>query len=83
MISGKAEKASPFHVMEVLERARELESMGKDIIHLEIGEPDFPTAPHICEAASLLLQKVKQNIPTAGNSGTQEAIADIIMKIQT
>jgi len=38
--------------MEVLERAQELESLGKNIIHLEIGEPDFPTAPHICAAAS-------------------------------
>lgn len=57
MISGKAEKLPPFHVMEVLERARELESMGKDIIHLEIGEPDFPTAPHICEAASSAIAK--------------------------
>lgn len=57
MISGKAEKLPPFYVMEVLERARELESMGKDIIHLEIGEPDFPTAPHICEAASFAIAK--------------------------
>jgi len=47
----------PFYVMEVLERARGLESMGKDIIHLEIGEPDFPTAGHICEAASFALSK--------------------------
>jgi aspartate aminotransferase len=37
--------------MEVLERAQDLERAGKSIIHLEIGEPDFPTAPHICEAA--------------------------------
>ena len=52
MISEKARKLPPFHVMEVLERAQELESLGKNIIHLEIGEPDFPTAPHICQAAS-------------------------------
>lgn len=57
MISEKAAKLPPFYVMEVLERAKELESMGKDIIHLEIGEPDFPTAPHICEAASFALTK--------------------------
>jgi aspartate/methionine/tyrosine aminotransferase len=41
----------PFHVMEVLERAQELEREGRHIIHLEIGEPDFHTASHICEAA--------------------------------
>jgi len=51
MFSRKSEKIPPFHVMEVLERAIELERAGKSIIHLEIGEPDFPTAPHICEAA--------------------------------
>jgi aspartate aminotransferase len=36
---------------EVLARAKALEAAGKPIIHLEIGEPDFPTAPHIVEAA--------------------------------
>jgi len=41
--------------MEVLERAQELEIMEKTFIHLEIGEPDFPTAPHICAAASSAL----------------------------
>lgn len=55
MISKKATDLPPFHVMEVLERAQELERQGKSIIHLEIGEPDFPTAPHICAAASLAL----------------------------
>ena len=36
---------------EVLARARALEAAGNTIIHLEIGEPDFPTADHIVEAA--------------------------------
>ncbi|MBN2488890.1 MAG: pyridoxal phosphate-dependent aminotransferase [Methanosarcinaceae archaeon] len=51
MLSRKAANIPPFHVMEVLERAQELERSGRTIIHLEIGEPDFPTAPHIREAA--------------------------------
>ncbi len=50
------EVSKPFYVMEVLERAQELERSGRSIIHLEIGEPDFPTAPHICEAASVALK---------------------------
>ncbi|MDD3643210.1 MAG: pyridoxal phosphate-dependent aminotransferase [Candidatus Krumholzibacteria bacterium] len=41
----------PFIVMEVLERALELERAGRSIIHLEIGEPDFPTPRGIVEAA--------------------------------
>ena len=35
----------------VLVRARSLEAQGRDVIHLEIGEPDFPTERHIVEAA--------------------------------
>jgi aspartate/methionine/tyrosine aminotransferase len=37
--------------MDVLEKAHELEREGRSIIHLEIGEPDFPTPECICEAA--------------------------------
>ena len=37
--------------MELLARARELEALGRTIVHMEIGEPDFPTAKPICEAA--------------------------------
>ncbi|MCD1294204.1 aspartate aminotransferase [Methanocella sp. CWC-04] len=56
MLSKKAGKIPPFHVMEVLERAQELERSGRSIIHLEVGEPDFPTPPHIVEAANKALQ---------------------------
>src|SRR5215210_5257619 len=39
----------------VLAKAKELEAQGKDIVHLEIGEPDFDTAPNIVEAAKQAL----------------------------
>ena len=41
----------PFHVVELLTRARQLESEGRDIIHMEVGEPDFPTPELITNAA--------------------------------
>jgi aspartate aminotransferase len=41
---------------ETLARARALEAEGRRMIHLEIGEPDFPTAPHIVEAAAKALR---------------------------
>jgi aspartate/methionine/tyrosine aminotransferase len=41
---------------EVLARAKALEATGKRVIHLEIGEPDFDTPPHIVEAAAKALQ---------------------------
>lgn len=41
MIARRAEEIAPFIVMEVLERAREMERQGIDVVHLEVGEPDF------------------------------------------
>jgi kynureninase len=40
----------PFHVMELLARAKALEAQGRSIIHMEVGEPDFPTPRRVCEA---------------------------------
>ena len=40
---------------EVLAKAKKLEAQGKDIVHLEIGEPDFETPDHIKEAAKKAL----------------------------
>ena len=42
---------APFHVMELMARAKELEASGRDIIHMEVGEPDFPTPEPIVAAA--------------------------------
>jgi aspartate/methionine/tyrosine aminotransferase len=42
---------APFHVMELLARANALEAEGRDIIHMEVGEPDFPTPEPIIAAA--------------------------------
>lgn len=42
---------APFHVMELLARAKALEAEGRDIIHMEVGEPDFPTPAPIVAAA--------------------------------
>jgi aspartate/methionine/tyrosine aminotransferase len=50
MVSTKAKEIPPFIVMDVLERAQELEREGESIIHLEVGEPDFDTPECINEA---------------------------------
>jgi aspartate/methionine/tyrosine aminotransferase len=50
MISKKAQDIPPFIVMDVLEKAQEMERMGEHIIHLEVGEPDFDTPECINEA---------------------------------
>jgi len=50
-VSRRAREITPFLVMDILERAQELERQGEHIIHLEIGEPDFPTPEVVKEAA--------------------------------
>jgi len=42
--------------MELLARARELEAQGRSIVHMEIGEPDFPTAKPICDAGIRVIE---------------------------
>ena len=42
---------SPFHVMGILARAKQLEAAGRDIIHMEVGEPDFDTPACVKAAA--------------------------------
>ncbi|MDH5191991.1 MAG: aminotransferase class I/II-fold pyridoxal phosphate-dependent enzyme, partial [Gammaproteobacteria bacterium] len=49
-IADRMADIQPFYVMDLLARARELEARGKDIIHMEIGEPDFETPQLITEA---------------------------------
>ncbi len=51
MISKKVIGVKPFMVMDVMARAEELEKEGHDVIHLEVGEPDFETPEVIREAA--------------------------------
>ncbi len=56
-ITQRANKIPSFIVMDVLERAHALEREGRHIIHLEVGEPDFPTPTCICEAAIEAIRK--------------------------
>src|SRR6185369_16964141 len=61
---------------DVLVRARALEAQGRSVIHLEIGEPDFPTPPHIVEAAKKALDEGWTHYgPTQGQPELREAIA--------
>jgi aspartate aminotransferase len=61
---------------EVLAKARALEAQGKEIVHLEIGEPDFDTPKHIVEAGIKALQEGYTHYgPTPGLPELREAIA--------
>ena len=61
---------------EVLARARAIEDAGGKMIHLEIGEPDFPTAPHIVEAAVEALHAgATHYVPAPGIPPLRQAVA--------
>jgi len=56
VVARRMDGFSAFYVMELLQRAKQLEAQGKDIIHMEIGEPDFPTPPDVIEKAMRHIQ---------------------------
>jgi aspartate aminotransferase len=64
---------------EVLARAKAMEAAGRKVIHLEIGEPDFPTADHIVEAAVEALRAGQTHyVPAPGVPPLREAVADFL-----
>jgi aspartate/methionine/tyrosine aminotransferase len=74
--SSRAEDIRPFYVMDLLARAKELESKGHSIIHLEVGEPDFSTAQPVIDAGIEALQRLKTHYtPALGLPELREAIA--------
>jgi aspartate/methionine/tyrosine aminotransferase len=65
----------------VLVKAKALEAQGRDIIHLEIGEPDFPTPSHIVEAAKQALDQGWTHYgPPQGLPELREAIASYVTR---
>jgi aspartate/methionine/tyrosine aminotransferase len=69
------------NAFDVLTRARALEAQGRSVIHLELGEPDFPTPPHIVEAANRALDEGWTHYgPTAGLPELREAIAAYVSR---
>lgn len=66
----------PFHVMELLGRARALEAAGRDIVHMEIGEPDFTTPQPVIDRAQAALAAGRTHYtPALGLPELREAIA--------
>jgi aspartate/methionine/tyrosine aminotransferase len=77
MISKKAQEIPPFIVMDVLEKAQELERGGEHIIHLEVGEPDFDTPQCINEACYRAIHEGKTHYThSLGLIELREAISE-------
>jgi len=76
-IACRMSDIAPFHVMKILARARQLESQGHDIVHMEVGEPDFETPGLITQAGIAALQQGKTHYtPATGLPALKQAIAD-------
>lgn len=72
----RVDSIAPFRVMELLGKAKQLERQGRDIIHMEIGEPDFITPKAIVAAAEQALQQGKTHYtPALGLPELRERIA--------
>jgi aspartate/methionine/tyrosine aminotransferase len=77
MISRRAEEMTPFLVMDVLERARAMERQGIDVVHLEVGEPDFDLPGPVREAvAAALAEGHTHYTHSCGDPELREAIAE-------
>ena len=75
-LAGRMAAIAPFYVMELLARAQALEAQGRSIIHLEVGEPDFPTAAPIIAAGQRALSEGRTRYtPAVGIAELRQAIA--------
>ncbi len=76
-LSDRMSDIAPFHVMKLLARARQLESEGRKIIHMEVGEPDFPTPENVTQAGIRALEQGETHYtPATGLPQLKQAIAD-------
>jgi aspartate/methionine/tyrosine aminotransferase len=75
-LAGRMAEIEPFHVMEVQNRAFELEAQGRHIVHMEIGQPDFSAPPQVIEAAvEALRSRPLGYTPALGIAELREEIA--------
>ena len=77
MVTKRSSEIPPFIVMEVMEKAASMEREGADIIHLEVGEPDFDTPECVKEAAIRAIREGKTHYThSMGVLELREAVAE-------
>src|SRR5690606_20276974 len=75
MTDAPATGLRPFHAMEILARAKQLEAAGRDICHLEVGEPGAPPAPRVLEAVARALPGANGYTHAKGQHELRAALA--------
>ncbi len=83
VLAARASDLDTESAFEMLAKARALEAQGRDIVHLEIGEPDFPTPPHVREAGQRALEAGETRyVQAAGLPALREAVAEEIRRVR-
>ncbi|MBK9303013.1 MAG: pyridoxal phosphate-dependent aminotransferase [bacterium] len=81
MLAKRMQRLGTETAFVVLARAKALEAQGRDIVHLEIGEPDFDTPPNIVARAVAALQQGETHYgPAAGKPEVRRAFAEYIAR---
>ena len=76
-LSRRSSNLSPFHVMDILAQAKKLSQQGRTIYHMEVGEPDFPTAECIVNTGIDALKLFKTHYtPALGLAELRDAVAE-------
>ena len=77
IVADRLLAVKPSATLAVTTKAKELKAQGVDVIDLGIGEPDFPTPKHICDAAKAALDRGETKyVPVAGTLAFRQAICD-------
>lgn len=77
LIADRLLAVKPSATLAVTTKAKELRARGVDVIDLGVGEPDFPTPKHICDAAKAALDRGETKyVPVAGTPAFRQAICD-------
>lgn len=80
-IANRLKQIEPFHVMDLLGRAKAMQNEGRDVIHLEVGEPDFHTPKDVIQAGIQALQMGQTHYtPATGLPELKQAIADFYLQ---
>ncbi|MEU8224296.1 pyridoxal phosphate-dependent aminotransferase [Kribbella sp. NPDC048915] len=78
-LAGRMDRLGTESAFEVLAKAKALEAQGREIVHLEIGEPDFDTPEHVIAAAQQALDKGHTHyVPAPGIPELRTAVADFL-----
>ncbi|MFT6325231.1 MAG: aspartate/methionine/tyrosine aminotransferase [Crocinitomicaceae bacterium] len=80
-VAKRLKNISPFHVMDLLAKAKQMQAEGRDIIHLEVGEPDFSSPKAVIKAGIKALGEGKTHYTAAtGLPELRQAISGFYLK---